>query len=208
MTPNTKRNSPNVHSHAVWAMGGFPRSRFILICASQTFYNERTCREGDGKEKRTSGEGEGKQADGEMQGRSEDGKEGRGACAAPADGPRMLRGQAPCRHSPASQRAVPLRTWRLELGSSGREASQPGACILDSLSFTPLMSLCSPQALQSLGRLSSGSGFSGASEEQNDTCTGAMVLRVWRRGGPTFQSPSPAPAGKRLGSGCTSPPPS
>lgn len=99
----------------------------------------------------------------------------------------------------ASQRAVPLLTWRLERGSSSREASQPGACILDSLSFMPLMSLCSPQALQSLGRLSSWSDFSGASEAPNDTCNGAIVLGVWRGEGPRSRAPAPPSLGNCWG---------
>jgi hypothetical protein len=45
----------------------------------------------------------------------------------------------------------------------------------------PLMLLCRPQALQSLGRLSSRSASKDLSEEskgQNATCNGAAVLRT------------------------------
>lgn len=82
------------------------------------------------------------------------------------------------RHTPNCYWALPLPSSSPDLGSPSREASQPGACILDSLSFTLLRLLCSPQALQSLGRLFSWSfskELSGVSKGQNATCNGASV---------------------------------
>lgn len=95
-----------------------------------------------------------------------------------------------------TQWALPLPTWPWALGSSGREAPQLGACISDSLAFMLLRLPCSPQASQSLGRLSSWPAIkqlSKVSKGQDTTCNGATVLRrVWRREGATFRRPSPA----------------
>lgn len=77
-------------------------------------------------------------------------KRGTGPCQAQAE---PLEGTAP--PSPperwSSQGALP--DWHP--GSRGRETSQPDACILDSLSCMPRRLPFSPQALHSLGRLSS-----------------------------------------------------
>lgn len=59
-----------------------------------------------------------------------------------------------------------------DLDSSRRPDTWPGACILDNLSFMPLRFPCNPQALQSLGRLSSwlaSKDLSDASKGQNAT---------------------------------------
>lgn len=59
-----------------------------------------------------------------------------------------------------------------DLDSSRRTDTWPGACILDNLSFMPLRFPCNPQALQSLGRLSSwlaSKDLSDASKGQNAT---------------------------------------
>lgn len=82
---------------------------------------------------------------------------------------------APPPGTPPHLRALPFPTWSRAVGSPSREASPPGACILDSLSFTPLRLPCSPQALQSLGRLSSRPASkepSAASKGRKATCNG------------------------------------
>ena len=105
------------------------------------------------------------------------------------------RGRDPSsRHGSHMEGALPFMTWIWDLGSPSREASRPGDCILDSLSFMPLMLPCSPQALQSLGRLSSwlaSKELSGVSRGQNATCNGPIMFRrVWRRQAPYSRAPA------------------
>lgn len=77
----------------------------------------------------------------------------------------------PVAEKPPDMVSPPLEQFE-DLDSSRRPDTWPGACILDNLSFMPLRFPCNPQALQSLGRLSSwlaSKDLSGASKGQNAT---------------------------------------
>ena len=156
------------------------------------FLQRADLREGGKKEKRKSGEGEGKWT------KRNAGQKRRWG------GRKRTRSGAPGGRR-AAPPGIPLLQGLLALSSFSRQAGWPGACSLDSLSFIPLRWLRSPQAVQSLGRLSSWSTskeLSGASKGQKAICKGTRVLR--RREGPACQSPSPARVRKLLQPGCTS----
>lgn len=153
-------------------MGGFPLSCFTLIIHFKLSTISIPAGRG-GEEKR-------KCRRGKKQGQKETcrvkGKMGRGTrLGAAGGGGRCPAAVAPPPGTPPHLRALPFPTWSRAVGSPSREASPPGACILDSLSFTPLRLPCSPQALQSLGRLSSRPASkepSAASKGRKATCNG------------------------------------